>query len=506
MSSQASHRVAVNTIIMYIRMLFLMVITFFTSRLLLKTLGVEDFGIQSVVGSVAATFMSLKSLFSESVQRFLNFEKGKQSLKGQQAVFSVGVVIHTVLAVFFVIVVGIIGYLLIIHKLTIPSDKMDTALFVFYMCIVSLVISIFSVPFDAVIIANEKMGIYAIITVIDAILRLIAVLLLPVLPFEMLRSYAVLILAIPIFTLSFQLFYCRRFEECHFSLAIDKNYVREIASLSGWNFFGNISFSLVHEGINMLLNVFGGLVYNASRTVAYQVRNAAGQLASNTLISVRPQIMQQAAFRDKNVLFGNIYTVSRVSYFTGLLPAVILFAYTEQLLDIWLVEVPDYAALFIRLIFLSGIVRALHEPLNMMYMSFGKIKRMMLIEAGIMLSYLFIFYVSLQCGLPIWVPFVEMIFMEATIIAGLVINAIYEFGFDAKSYIRMVIWPLLSCVVIMACVFYVFMSYIQVSSSIMAIILSILIGAIYCFVAYFHLDKREKGLIGGLLVRFRRKN
>ena len=503
--SQTTNRIAVNTIIMYIRMLFLMFITFFTSRLLLKTLGVEDFGIQSVVGSVAATFVSLKTLFSESIQRYLNYEKGKGSLDGQRAVFSVAIVIHVILAAFFVLVVGFAGHLLIEHKLTIPSEKMGTALFVFYMSIVSIFISIFSVPYDALIIANEKMGIYAFITIVDGLLKLAAVLLLPILPFEMLRSYSVLLIAIPVFTLSYQLFYCRRFEECSFTNHIEKKYVKEIVSLSGWNFFGNISFSLVHEGVNMLLNVFGGLVFNASRTIAYQVRHVAAQVGTNTLVAARPRIMQQAASDGKKRLFNNIYAISRVSFFTSLLPVVVLFPYTGQILDIWLVDVPEYAELFTRLVLLCTVVRSLHEPLNMMYMSYAKIKRMMVVEVCVMLFYLLVFYISLKTNFPIWAPFVEMLLMEATIILGLVINAKAELDFEWDIYFKKVILPMISCLLITASICLLFMYFVVVTKPLMSIVMSGLVGLLYMVVAYCHLDEREKGLVKNLLVKITRK-
>lgn len=479
-----------------------MFISFFTSRLLLQTLGVEDFGIQSVVGSVAATFVSLKTLFSESVQRFLNFEKGKNSLDGQRAVFSVSIVIHILLAFFFVVVVGFAGHWLIEHKLSIPSEKMGTAFFVFYMSIISVFISIFSVPYDAVIIANEKMGVYAIITIIDGILKLIAVLLLPILPFEMLRSYAVLLIAIPAFTLSYQLVYCRRFEECHFIKNISKQYLKEIFSLSGWNFMGNISFSLVHEGVNMLLNVFGGLVFNASRTVAYQVRNMAGHLSNNTLIAVRPHIMQQAASDDKERLFGNICAISRISFFTSLFPVIVLFPYTGQILDIWLVDVPEYATLFTRLLLICVVVRSLHEPFNMMYMAFGRIKRMMLVEAGIMLFYLLVYYFSLKIGLYIWIPFVEMIIMEVTIIMGLYFNAKSEFQINGTIYFKKVLMPLSSCCFYTAVICALFMIFLKTNNPFLSVVYSILTGLLYCVVAYFHFDNREKELVTTLFQRF----
>lgn len=497
--SESTHRVAVNTIIMYIRMVFLMLISFFSSRLLLQALGVEDFGIQSVVGSVAATFISLKSLFSESVQRFLNYEKGKGSLAGQQMVFSIGVYVHFFLAIAFAFVVGLVGYWLIINKLAFPPEKINTAVFVFYMSLISMVIGILSVPFDALIIANEKMGIYAFVTIVDAILKLLAVLALPFLPFEMLRSYSVMLIAVPVFTLVYQYVYSRRFEECKLLPKIDKVVTKEIVSLSGWNFFGNISFSLIHEGVNMLLNVFGGLVFNASRTIAYSVRSYSGQLANNTFIAVRPRIMQQAASDNLEILFNNINTVSRISFFTMLLPVVMSFVYVEQLLDIWLVDVPEYAPSFTRLVLLAGVIRSLHEPLNMLYMAMGKIKRMMLIETFTMLLFLGIIYLSLSAGSPMWMAFAEMILMEALIIMGLVANGSNEFGFSIWLYLKKVVIPLLTALAGSGAICSLFFLLLKTNSPLLAIVYSCIIGFLYIVLAYTLFDEREKGVIQTLL-------
>lgn len=502
----SANKIAANTIVMYIRMLFLIVITFFTSRLLLATLGIEDFGINSVVGSIATTFVSLKALFSESVQRFLNYEKGRNSLDGQRSVFSLGIIIHIILAIVFVLIVEAIGTWLIYNKLEIPSEKIGTAYFVFQMTIIAVFISIFSIPFDAVIIANEKMGVYAFVTIVDALLKLGAVLIISWIGYNKLRIYSALLILVPVFTLSYQLIYCRRFPECRLTRHYDKSLFKGLLSLSGWNFLGNITFSLVHEGVNMLLNMFGGLVYNAARTVSYQVKSVASQISSNTIISARPKIMQRAAVDDKNVVFNNINAISRVSFITILLPVCVLLTYTGQLLDIWLVDVPDSAVDFTRLLLLGIAVRSLHDPLNVMYMAYAKIKRMMVIEAVVMISFLLIIYFSLKLGAAIWIPFAEMVLMESVIIAGLLVNANRELGFKIANYISNVVSPfiILSAVTIVIC--FVFNRYVPAIGTIDTLIKSFMVAIVYMGVAFLMLNKQERGLLRNLLFKIFRKN
>lgn len=501
----SANRIAANTIVMYIRMLFLIVITFFTSRLLLATLGIEDFGINSVVGSIATTFVSLKALFSESVQRYLNFEKGCNSLEGQKSVFRLGVIIHVILAIVFVLIVEAVGTWLIYKKLDIPAEKLGTAYFVFQMTIIAVFISIFSIPFDAVIIANEKMSVYAFVTIVDALLKLGAVLVISWIGFNKLKIYSALLILVPVFTLSFQILYCRRFPECKFTSHYDRSLFKGLLSLSGWNFLGNITFSLVHEGVNMLLNMFGGLVYNAARTVSYQIKSVASQISSNTIISARPKIMQRAAVDDKKVVFSNIIAISRVSFFTIYLPICVLLTYTEQLLDIWLVDVPESAADFTRLLLIGIAVRSLHDPLNVMYMAYAKIKRMMLIEAVVMITFLIFIYVSLKIGAPIWIPFAEMVLMEGVIISGLLVNANRELGFGIANYFKKVITPFLVISVITLAVCFGFNRFAPADGIVDTLFKSVLVALVYMGIAFMMLNKQEKDLLKNLVYKFLKK-
>lgn len=503
--SSSANRIAANTIVMYIRMLFLIVITFFTSRLLLATLGIEDFGINSVVGSIATTFVSLKALFSESVQRYLNHEKGRGSLDGQKSVFSLGVIIHVILAIVFVIIVEVVGTWLIYNKLDIPAEKLGTAYFVFQMTIIAVFISIFSIPYDAVIIANEKMGVYAFVTIVDALLKLGAVLVISWIGFNKLKIYSALIILVPVFTLSFQVLYCRRFPECKFTKRYDKSLFKGLLSLSGWNFLGNITFSLVHEGVNMLLNMFGGLVYNAARTVSYQVKSVASQISSNTIISARPKIMQRAAVDDNSIVFNNINAISRVSFFTIYLPICVLLTYTEQLLDIWLVDVPESAANFTRLLLLGIAIRSLHDPLNVMNMAYAKIKRMMLIEAIVMVSFLVMIYVSLKLGAPIWIPFAEMVLMEGVIIAGLLVNAKRELDFGVANYLKKVIVPFIIISAITLAVCLVFNRFLPAEGVFDTLLKSLFVALVYMGFAFIMLNQQEKDLLKNLVFKFIKK-
>ena len=208
-------KIAKNTGIVYLRMVLLIIIAFYTSRILLKTLGVIDFGVYSVVGSISSTFIAIKSLFSESIQRFLNVSKGKNPDDYSEliSIFNISLIIHVVLVAVFVLVVETVGLWLLQNKLDIPAERYDAACFVFHMTVLATSISILSIPYDAVIIANEKMGFYATISVFDALLRLFFVFMLPIIGIDYLKTYSLLLVFIPTTTLIIQLLYVRLFSE-----------------------------------------------------------------------------------------------------------------------------------------------------------------------------------------------------------------------------------------------------------------------------------------------------
>lgn len=501
MGGSTSRRVARNTFIMYVRMIFLMLISFYSSRLLLATLGFDDFGIYSVVGSISSTFVAIKSLFSESIQRFLNVSKGKtnDSLQEQIVIFNMSIIVHIVLTIIFVVVVDAIGLWLLNHKLDIPHGRLDAAHVVFQMTIVATAISILSIPFDALIIANEKMSAYAMISIIDAILKLLFILFLPIIGYDYLKTYSVLMVIIPFLTLLMQLFYCKKFPECKLRFHFDRQLFKKIMSLSGWNFFGNICFSLIHEGINMLLNMFGGVIMNAARSISYQVKGLTSQISTNTMVAVRPMVMQQSVQKSQSEYFDTIILLSRVAMFAMSIIAIPIFVYCPLILDIWLGEVPDYAVLFTRIILVSIVIRALHEPLNMMNMAIGKIKRMMLLESVTMISFLIFTYVALKAFDLIWLPFALLVFMELIIIVLLIVNARYELNFPIFRYCKKVLFPLLIVLLVGALLSYTFINYIQLSSLFGQLCGGLLLFCIVGIVIYIMFDDKEKAIVTNLI-------
>ena len=494
-------KIAKNTGIVYLRMVLLIIIAFYTSRILLKTLGVIDFGVYSVVGSISSTFIAIKSLFSESIQRFLNVSKGKNPDDYSEliSIFNISLIIHVVLVAVFVLVVETVGLWLLQNKLDIPAERYDAACFVFHMTVLATSISILSIPYDAVIIANEKMGFYATISVFDALLRLFFVFMLPIIGIDYLKTYSLLLVFIPTTTLIIQLLYVRLFSECKYELSFNKKMFKEIFTLSGWNFFGNISFSLIHEGINLFLNVFGGVVMNSARAIAYQVRSVTSQLTTNTMLAVRPSIMQRSSTLDKNDFYETIITLSRISFFAMLVPAATLIVYTPQILEIWLGTVPEKATLFTRIVLIGIVFRSLHDPLNIMYMSLGKIKRMMIVESLVMLCFLAIVYAVLKMGAPIWSPFVVLSVMELVIIILISYNARYELEFPFNKYLRRVLFPMILMLIVSSMILYSLGCVLKANSILLTFLGAILSAVIEILICLIFMERKEIDILKRLI-------
>ena len=478
---------------LYIRTFVILAIALYTSRLLLANLGVTDFGLYNLVAGVVGLFSSLKGVFASSVQRFLNYEKGLGNADGVHRVFCISVIVHILIAIVFALIVESFGIWFINHKLNIPDGSIDTALFVFHCSIATACITILSTPYDAAIIANEKMNAFAWISILDAVLKLIVIFLITILPFENIRSYAVLLVCIALLIRGINVLYCRRFPECHFVFLWDKSLFKNLTSFAGWNFFGNTAYALVNEGLNMMLNIYGGVVANAARGIAYQVRGAVGQLSVNLLVASQPSIVQYVARKDTDATFKMVNQISKAIFLIVSMSVFPFFVYCEQVLKIWLVSPPPYALVFTRLILLFTMIRALHGPIDMLFKAVGKIRKYQLLDSFCLMLPLPISYLFLVLDFPVYIVFVVMLSTEIFTLFMIVWLARRELGFDVALYLRQVAIPCLVSLFLFSGIgvlFYLYFSanaIIELLGYLMLLILSELVIA-YLLV----LNKEEK--------------
>lgn len=501
MNKLNTKKIASNTLFLYSRMLILMFVAFYTSRVLLKELGVNDFGLYGVVGGVVAIFSSLRGLFATATQRFLNFEMGKGNMERLNTIFNISLLINIIICIIFFVFAEIIGLWLLEHKLVIDPDRMEAARWVFHFSVLAALISILTIPFDALIIAHEKMSFFAYVSILDACLKLGIIFILPLFSIDKLKLYAVLIVTVSLIIRSIYSLYCKkRFPECKYKFCWDKKLFKEMGTFAGWNFAGNLAFALVNEGLNILLNLFGGVVANAARSIAYQLKGAISMILSNIMLAIDPQATQLYAQGETKKFYHLLFTASKIVAFMYLIIAFPLYFYVEEVLRIWLDDTPQYASLFIQSILVYLAVRSFHEPINAFFFTIGKLKEFQTTELIVLsLPLPLSFAVMKFSDLPLQSIFYIMAIIELLNLVAILYWAKRVGGFDVKQYIDQVIKPYLltfvcSCIILYGIQFY--FHTLELNNDFYAI-LPILISLLFFWVIIFFVgfSSKEKNAI-----------
>lgn len=374
-------RIAKNTLLLYVRMLFTMAVSLFTSRVILNTLGVEDYGINNVVGGIVTMFSVLSGSLSSSISRFITFELGKGNIERLKTIFSTGVNIQLGMSVLIIIIAEAVGIWFLNAKMNIPADRMVAANWVFQCAILTFVLNLLSVPYNAAIIAHEKMSAFAYISVVEVSLKLIIVYMLMISPFDRLETYAVLLLLVGAVIRFIYGCYCKRhFEECTYHFVFDKPVLKEMTGFAGWNFLGNGAYMLNTQGVNILMNLYFGVAVNAARGVATQVDAALKQFVNNFTTAVNPQITKSYAQGDLDYMHKLVCRSAKFSAFLMMFFTVPIILETNTILTIWLKTVPDYAVIFLQWIIISSFMdTVLANSLVTSMFATGKIKRYQII-------------------------------------------------------------------------------------------------------------------------------
>lgn len=395
-----------NTLLLFFRMILLMCINLYTSRIVLETLGVEDFGIYNVVGGIVIMLGFINDSMSVSTRRFLNFELGTGNKKKLHEVFVTSMNIHLIISLVIVILSETVGLWFVLEKMIIPPERMTAALWCYQVSIFTAVVDILSYPYISAIVAHEKMKSFAYIAILDAILKLLLVYLLLVFDYDRLIFYALLYAGEKILIRVIYNAYClRHFEECRYYWVYNKELFREMAAFAGWNMWGNLAYVCYTQGLNMMLNIFFGPVVNAARGVATQVQGTVGNFANNFQMAITPQITKTYASGNMDETHKLIYRGSKLTFCLMLVLCLPLIVETPVILDIWLKEVPAGSVLFLRLLLLIVLVQKNISPLGTAVSSTGNIKKYETLVNGLMLAILPIAYVVLRMGGAAWTVF-----------------------------------------------------------------------------------------------------
>lgn len=407
MSSIAENnkRIAKNTLLLYVRMIFIIIVGLYTSRILLNTLGVNDYGIYNVVGGIVAMLAFLNAAMTQASQRFISFELGTQNLQRLKEVFSTSVTIHLVIAGIIFLIAETIGVWFLNTHMNIASDRMIAANWVFQCSILTFIITVISVPYNACIVAHEHMKAFAYISIIEVILKLVIVCLLMIFHTDKLIAYAIFMLGVSLMIRLIYGIYCKRkFEECSCKFSYNKKLFNEMFSFAGWSLIGSLGFSFKDQAANIILNLFQGTAVNAARGIALQVNGIISNFSNNFIMSLNPQITKQYAGGKIAESIQLVYTGCRYSFFLLSLITIPIMINIDYLLQLWLVTVPVYTSQFLQFALIAALIGSMANPLVTAMQATGNIKLFQISICIIMLCELPLSYFVLEMGYePYWV-------------------------------------------------------------------------------------------------------
>jgi len=398
-TQQNNRRIAKNTLVLYVRMLFMMAVSLYTSRGVLAALGIEDYGIYNVVGGVVAMFGFVNAAMSSSTQRYLTFELGRGDFFRLQKVFATSIAIHGMISLLVVALAETVGLWFLLNKMTIPAGRMEAAVWTYQMSVLATVVMIMSVPYNAAIIAHESMSAFACVSVLEAVLKLAVACLLRACSLDKLALYAVLIFAVQLLVRLIYGKYCgSHFSECKLVRPRDRSLFFEMLGFAGWNLWGNCAAVAFTQGLNILLNMFFGPAVNAARGVAVQVQGAVSQFSVNFQTALNPQITKSYAQGDLGYMHSLIYRSSKFTFFLLLMLSMPVMLETETILSVWLKDVPCCTVPFLRLMLCVTTIDAVANPLMVAAQATGRVKVYQSVVGGILLAILPISYIVLRLG------------------------------------------------------------------------------------------------------------
>lgn len=376
--------IAKNTFFLYFRMMFTMLIALYTSRVILQMLGVDDYGIYQTVGGVAVMLSFVSTSLSAGSSRFLTYELGKGDKDKLKRTFSTVLVMHIVLALMIVLLAETVGLWFVYNKLQIPTERIDAAVFAYHFSILTVLATFLQVPFNASIISHERMNIYAYMSIVEVVLKLLIVYLLAISDWDRLKLYAILLCGLQVGIAWFYRYYCiRHFEETHGKCSVDRSIIKEVLNYSGWNLWASVSIALNNQGATILISVFFSPAVVAARAIANQVNMATNQFVQNFRTAVNPQIVKRYAAEDYQGSKDLLLSSTKYSYYMMLALCLPICLVTEPLLKLWLGIVPDYTVIFLQLALITSLFQVFDTSFYTALYANGRIRENALISPTI---------------------------------------------------------------------------------------------------------------------------
>ncbi len=442
-NSSNNNRIAKNTIFLYIRMIFVLIVGLYTSRVVLNVLGASDFGTSNVVSGFVVLFAFLNATFSASVQRFYNHEGGKYGDNGFARVYSVGLVVHLFLALAIFILLESFGLWYINNVMVLPKGRLFAANVLFQFSIINLVLVIIQIPFSGAVVAKEKMDFYALVSIADVVLKLILILLLPYVPFDKLIAFASIQLFVQFINFVLYVSYAKIKIKCiKWTKEIDKTLLRSMLSFSGWTLVGSFAFMFKGQGVNLVLNSFFGTIVNAARGVAYQINSAVMGFSSNITMSFRPQLVQSYAEGNIKRTYSLFSSQSRLCYVMTLMLITPIILEMNYILHLWLGDaVPPYTNIFASLVLVDAMINTLNAPVTQVVFATGSIKKYQIWSAVINILLIPTCWFFLKIGYEAWIVFLLTIIISilCQIACLIIMHDVFQYSY--KEYAFKTIMP-----------------------------------------------------------------
>lgn len=444
-ASTDNKRIAKNTILLGIRMVIVLGVSLYTSRVILQVLGVEDYGIFNVVGGFVVMFGFLNSAMTTGIQRFYNFELGRNGEVGANKVFVTSIYTQFILALIVLALLESVGVWYLYNKMVLPPERLQSAFWIFQFSVASMMVGMLKVPYTASIVSHEKMDYYAFLGIYDTVLKLIIVIILPYISADKLIMYGGLILCISISDYILNFLYAHiKFKEVRFRFEFHKRLFLDMLSFSGWNIFGKFSVMIKDQGLNMILNLFFGPVVNAARGVAYQVTGALNGFVENVNVAAKPQLTQSFAKGDLKRTFDLMFGISKLNYFILYILSLPICIELDWILRFWLGDnVPQYTSIFIILVILSSLRGTLSTQVSYVVQASGIMRKYQVITSLLELTMIPIAYTCLKMGANPPAVFVVSFFVSLVVlVVGLfILRDIVHVSL--KDYSTKVVFPLL---------------------------------------------------------------
>ena len=495
-TSDNNKRIAKNTLLLYFRMLFMMVVSLYTSRVILNALGVEDFGIYNVVGGVVAMFTIISGSLSAAISRFITYELGKGDQSKLNKIFSASVTIQLLLSLIIVILIESVGVWFLNAKMTIPESRITAANWVLQFSIITFVINLISVPYNAAIIAHEKMSAFAYICILEAIGKLAIAFFIMWSPIDKLIYYAILMCAVAVIVRLTYGHYCKKhFTECTYHFHWDNDMLKQMFGFAGWNFIGAASAVLRDQGGNIIINIFYGPAANAARGIAIQVNNAVTGFVTNFMTALNPQITKSYASGDREYMMTLLYQGARLSFYMLLLLSLPILVNTHYILVIWLKLVPEHAVLFVQLILVFAMSESISNPLITAMLATGKIRNYQIVVGGLQMMNLPISYICLCLGcMPESVLIVAIVISQCCLAARLYMLR-GMIGLSSIMYLKKV-YLNVAMVTVVACIIPILLAH-QLSESFVSFVILALVAMASTAITEFTIgcNKKERTFV-----------